>query len=429
MPNMASIENASVRAEIPESGEAISSRGGLAKILSIMCYLGFNMGILIVAAPWISRSFGLSEGGLARLYALIGCGSFGALGLSRLIDRLGRRRMLLASMLVIPFSAAMSAASTTILQFAVSQMVFFAFVGAALSATTVMLAETLPTEERAKGQGYGGTVMALGNAICIIAMPFVAGTQLSWRWLFILSAGGVVLLLAAMRIPETERWTKVAVERSSARQGFLAIFEERYRKRAYSVLAWALLSTVANAAAQTWQYFHAVVDVGLSPGATSTVMLVSGAVAMVGFPIGALACERLGRVRTLLASGIVAAVGGIAFYWGPSAHFPAPAVWLLLSLGIFSTAFFSSTVASNSALTELFPTAQRATIMGWFAVMHAVGTIATQAAIGAFAAPLGGLASFVGWLIIAATLGSTIAVSFVDETKGLTLEMSAQESM
>ena len=58
--------------------------------------------IVSVAAPWIAISFHLDGAGIARLFAWISLSALGALALSRMIDRHGRRRMILWCMAAIP---------------------------------------------------------------------------------------------------------------------------------------------------------------------------------------------------------------------------------------------------------------------------------------------------------------------------------------
>ena len=64
-------------------------------LVAMLFYQGFAVAIVSVASPWIGTSFHLDGAGMARLFAWISVSSLGALGLSRMIDRFGRRRMIL----------------------------------------------------------------------------------------------------------------------------------------------------------------------------------------------------------------------------------------------------------------------------------------------------------------------------------------------
>jgi MFS family permease len=77
----------------------------LVVIFGMLAYQGFTMSINGVGAPWIARSFNLEQSGIATLYAWISVSAIGALILSRLADRVGRRRVLLGCMAATPLCA------------------------------------------------------------------------------------------------------------------------------------------------------------------------------------------------------------------------------------------------------------------------------------------------------------------------------------
>jgi MFS family permease len=56
-----------------------------------MAYQGFTMGINGTASPWIAADFNLNQSGIARLFAWIALASIGALILTGIADRRGRR--------------------------------------------------------------------------------------------------------------------------------------------------------------------------------------------------------------------------------------------------------------------------------------------------------------------------------------------------
>src|SRR5512140_1212068 len=71
-------------------------------ICGMLYYQGYTMAINGIGAPWIAKSFNLGESGIATLYAWISISALGALALSRLADRIGRRRVLLTCMIATP---------------------------------------------------------------------------------------------------------------------------------------------------------------------------------------------------------------------------------------------------------------------------------------------------------------------------------------
>ena len=177
-----------------------SSRQFVRSVAGVLAFNGFTMSINGIGAPWIAKSFHLGESGIAGLFAWISLSAIGALGLSRMIDRLGRRRMVLVCIAGTAVSALAAALATNIAAFTVCEIALYAFIGATVSGCIVILAEELAIEERARGQSWGGLGTGLGGGLCLLAMPMVA-SHYSWRWMLALaSAMGVVAVWRAARV-------------------------------------------------------------------------------------------------------------------------------------------------------------------------------------------------------------------------------------
>ena len=394
----------------------------------VFAFQGFTMSINGIGAPFIAKSFNLGESGIATLFAWISISAIGALGLSRMIDRLGRRRMLLVSMAGTSVSALAAAVATDYAAFALCEIALYAFIGATVSGGVVILAEELPIELRARGQSWGGLGMGLGGGLCLILMPMVTSHH-SWRWMLVLaSVMGVVALRRASRlITESGRWQRAAASGTTAASSFYDVFGKFYRYRAITVLFCSLLGNIAAVAASSWAYFHLVSVVGLKPGLASGLMLVGGGVGMVGFPLGARGCERYGRIPTIFVAGVMTSLGAVAFYWGPPAHLPLRWLWIEVTYCCFTAGLSAGQVGGNSLGTELFPTAIRGAMMGWYALIGAAASITAQTLIAVLAGRIGGLSIVVGYLSLLAIPNAIIVALLLPETRGLSLEAAAME--
>jgi MFS family permease len=397
-------------------------------IATVFCFQGFAMSINGIGAPFIAKSFHLGESGIATLFAWISISAIGALGLSRMIDRLGRRRMLLVSMAGTSVSALAAAAATNYAAFAVCEIALFAFIGATISGGVVILAEELPIELRARGQSWGGLGIGAGGGLCLILMPVVASHH-SWRWMLVLASvmGIVALRRAARIIPESGRWQRAASSGTTAASSFYDAFGKIYRRRAITVLFCSLLGNIAGIAASSWAYFHLVSVVGLKPGLASGLMLVGGGVGMLGFPLAARGCERYGRIPTIFVAGVMTSLGAAAFYWGPPAHLPLSWLWIEVTYCCFTAGLSAGQVGGNSLGTELFPTAIRGAMMGWYSLIGAAASITAQTLIAVLAARVGGLSIVVGYLSLLAIPNAIIVALLLPETRGLSLEAAAME--
>ncbi|MGH7950249.1 MAG: MFS transporter [Candidatus Binataceae bacterium] len=410
------------------SDDPARARATIRALVVLLLYQGFTMAILGIASPWIAKSFGLDQSGIARVFAWISISSIGALALSRFVDRLGRRRVLLWCLGVMPFCALGAAASTNLAAFICFEILIYAFIGAAIAGSIVMFSEELPVAQRAKGQSYGGIATALGGGICVVLMPLLDSTGYSWRWLLVLDGAGILLLpVVARGLPESRRWARAAADGVATRTRFYDIFHPLYRSRAITLIICSFLTTVAATATGSWTYFHAVSVVGLSAATASTLVMVGGGVALLGFPWGAWAAERFGRVRTIVALALVVVTGALAFYWGPPAGFAWPALALGGAFCWFAVASNASTVAGNTAVTELFPTALRGTMIGWFSLIGAVGAITAHATVSLLAARMGGLSVVVGYLAMLSLPSAMLFGLMISETRGMTLEASGDE--
>ncbi len=397
-------------------------------LVAMLFYQGFAVAIVSVAAPWIGTSFHLDGAGIARLFAWISLSALGALALSRMIDRYGRRRMILGCMAAIPVCSIGAAVSTKLIWFAAFQIGLYAVVGAAGSGCVVMLSEELPIARRARGQSFGGLAASVGAGLCVFLMPIFDAYGISWRWMFVISAAGVAMLPAMARLlPESERWEISDASGITTRTRFYDVFQPLYRKRSITIIVCAFAAAISTTGANAFGYYHAVSVVGMSSAATSAMTIVAGGLGLLGFPFGAWSAERFGRVPTVVAFGIAITAGHLWYFWGPPTHFAWPLMWLSAGFFWFNACDNGGTVASNVAATELFPTPLRGTMIGWFALVGAIGAVISNAAVAVLANKMGGLSIVVGALSIVGIPAAILFGLMIDETRGLSLEMAGKE--
>jgi predicted MFS family arabinose efflux permease len=397
-------------------------------LMAALFYQGFAGSIVAIATPWIARSFHLDESAIARVLAWLAISSFGSLALARMADRAGRRRILIWSMGAMPACALGAALSTNLAPFIMFEIALNAFIGAAAAVSIVMLAEALPIARRATGQSMAGFAAAMGSAVTILAMPALAAYGLSWRWMLGAAACAIVFLpRIASAIPESGRWKLAAQEGEAARTRFYDVFVALYRKRSVTMIFCALLGAIVGEGMSSWAYFHAVSVVGLSAGSASAMMILGGGLGLLGFPAGAWSSETFGRVPTVAGSGVAVAAGVLFFFWGPPAGYAHAFLWLCGSFLFLNFVSNAATVAMNASATELFPTALRGTMLGWFALISAIGSLSAEGTISILARRLGGASAVVGWLAMLAVPSSLLFGFLIDETRGLSLEAAANE--
>lgn len=397
-------------------------------LLLVIWYQGLTVPILDVGAPWIAKSFGLTQVGVAWLQASAGASALITLGLARLVDRAGRRRVMLWCLVAGAVFAAAAASMHSIYALAAFRIASFAAVGAVGNSALTMLAERLPSPSRAAGVGHAGMALALGGATCLVVMPLLARTQYSFRGLFMLAAGGLLLApLVARLVPESPRWQAAQAAGTTASTSMTGVFSPLYRRRAIAMLLSTLAGGVEGAAVGSWSYYYGVSIVGASAATMSVLSLVATAIGFVGFRLGSRAAERLGRVRTVVAFGMLEEVAALLLYLGPARHAATAVLWLGLGLSLGAIAASGRGTANNTAGIELFPTSLRVTMMGWLALVAAVAGGCAHLLVAVLLGPLGSVAHAVALVSMLGPVSLVVFGFFIEETRGLSLEASSLE--
>jgi AAHS family 3-hydroxyphenylpropionic acid transporter len=253
------------------------ARATMFAVAAILGYQGYAFATLGVGAPFIAKSFGLDQSGIARMFAWIATDAFGVMIVSRMADRMGRRRILMWSLVATPLCAIGAALSASEPWFIIFMIGMYSFVGATFASAIVMLAEALSVRWRARGQGYGGLSVGLGAALCVILMPWLARHNISWRWLLVVPSIGFVAVPLMLRfLPESRRWEEVAARGAAQRSKFYDVFGPFYRRRTVPLMVAAFVGRLGLTAVRSWQYYHAVTVIGLTPAQGSAVLLFGG---------------------------------------------------------------------------------------------------------------------------------------------------------
>lgn len=403
----------------------------LALVLGVVGYVQTVNG---AAAPFQTISFGLDDAGIARAFGWMSLSAVGTLGLTQLVDRYGRRRLLLWCVVGLAATSLVSAFPQGLFLYVVTQIFVQALAGAALAAATVVIAEELPLERRAAGQGWAGVAGTVGSGLALGFTALAAPRLGSWRWAWIPAVLGIAILpLARRALPETARWRDASARGETAHVRMRDVFESRYRQRAAGVLGFVLLGNASAIATGSWQFYHVVHALGLSPDWAFLMMAGGGTLGLVGFHAGSRLSDRIGRRRTLAWGAVLSTVAFVAYYWVPAPPRPGAQLFALLMLaGLFavgSAAGSASMVALRASGTELFPTRLRSTINGWGAVMGAVSGVAVHFATAALAERMGGLVPAITLLALLMLPAVAAFLWLVPETSGLELEAAALEAV
>ncbi|MGI8633656.1 MAG: MFS transporter [Solirubrobacterales bacterium] len=328
------------------------------KIMVPLMFAGFfevyDTTVLSIGGPAIAAGLGVSVATFGFGVALIRLAALGSIPVLRVADRIGRRQMLIWSIVVFTLATGSTALAWSLLAFVVIQTVARIFLATEGSLASLVISEEIRRDRRGAGQALLGLVSAFGPAFASLLLLAVPHTPLGWR-LFYVAAIAPLIIVAYLRrnLAETEAFT-VARDDGRIEPGLLPRLPAAYRNRLVRITA--VLS--AGGAVQTAAFLYAselAQDVYGWRGLFTLVVLTSAPFALAGFIGGGPVSDRFGRRPTLA----VALLAGITAVWLTFSEIPIlfPAGWWL-AVGA-SSALFSVSLAY---LAELFPTELRGTL-------------------------------------------------------------------
>ena len=336
-------------------------------LISAAFFEGYDSSILALLLPNIQNTFHASEAILGVTRIPIELGLFVAFFLTRLSDRLGRRPLLLWSVVGYTVFTALTAASWNIWSFALFQFGSRIFLGAEYAIGITMIVEEYAVASRGRALGVLLTFNALGTIA--VGVFLGAGLQrgpLEWRTFYLIGlAPLVVLSLFRRRLKETRRFLeqrqrREAGERTDAEQvPLLEPWRHEYRRNMVLVGLVHMLRSVPLFGSTAWWAFYAERERGFTTGQVAVYIIVAYGFGCLGYYVCGRLMERIGRRPTAMlyfAGGILFAIVLFQVDDKVVAFFALMfAVFFGLGVGPVMGAF----------ATELFPTRIRGQAAAW----------------------------------------------------------------
>ncbi len=379
----------------------------------------YDLAMLTAALPQIAASLGMAETDFGFYLGMIRLGALPAFALIPYADRIGRRRIFLLTLVGTALATMLTAVAQTPNQFVICQMITRTFFVSGSAVAFVIIAEEFPAHHRGWGIGMLGALGASGHAVAMLLFSQIAYLPYGWRSLY--AIGVVPLLLLPFfrrRIPETARFGRQDESSAEEIKGYsltplLGLVRE-YPARALGIAFSGFLPSVGLVGAfQFTGYFTQTVH-GWSPGQYAAMVVVGGALGIGGNIVAGHLADRFGR-RVVGISLLGSVPLWVAlFYNGPSVT--VPLAWIGFLFGASG-----GRVILRALSTELFPTSQRASASGLFAILDATG-----GAVGLFLLYFGSVGEG-DFVTLTTTLGFAVllggaALLFFPETKQRELE-------
>lgn len=348
----------------------------------------------------LMRDFGMSKttSGLLGTLTLLASG-IGGVAFGFLADRVGRKRALMLSILTYSVCSFASGLATSVLMLAVARFILGLGMGGEWNTGATLVAETWPTEFRAKAISIVQSSWALGFAVAaLVAGP--VSRYFGWRAVFFVGILPALLTLWIQRsVPESDMWeeqermrwprsnmkfpgrdaaTRNAVESEAASYvsaptvesdpnaaSFSRIFQPPFVKRTFALLLFNFFGMFAWWGLFTWlpPYLSLPAEHGgrgLGVMGTTTLLVVLNLFGMFpGYLSFGWVADHLGRRKAFLLYTLAAALL-VPLY--AAARSPGA----LLVLGT-AAAFFGTGIFSGSGIigSEIFPTSVRARALGF----------------------------------------------------------------
>lgn len=428
---------------------AVAALGGL--------LFGYDTAVIAGAIGFIETKFALSPAmtGWAVSSAIWGC-VFGALIAGYISDKIGRKKVLIATSILFLVSALASALSNSLNQFVMARFIGGLGIGMASMLSPLYISEIAPANKRGMLVTLYQLAIVLGiNLVYFINFKVASYSTESWNidmgWRYMLGSEivpAVIFFIALFLVPESPRWLaskgrseealdilkkvngsengkeilseiKTTINQKKGR--FTDLFTSGTKIALIIGIVLALFSQITGINAIIYYAPEIFKEAGFDTQSALFQTLIIGGINTLFTFVAILFIDKLGR-KTLLVGGLIGMIlslfcVGLLFYLdfnsGP---------WLLL----FILGFIASFAASLGPIpwviiSEIFPTKTRGIAMSIATLTLWLGVVAVTQFFPILLNKIGSALTF--WLfMINATILLVFTLKFIPETKGKTLE-------
>ena len=314
--------------------------------------------------PTLILEWGLTkaEGGTLGTVALLASSVGGAIA-GNLADRIGRVRVLQLSILWFSVFTFLSGLTENYTQLFIARTLQGVGFGGEWAAGAVLMAETINANNRGKilsaissgwAVGYGAAAL-LFSVLYMVLQP-----SLAWRAMFLIGIAPALLVIFVQKNVEEPEIYKATRALTQDRARLRDLFAKPLRGT--TAIAWVVCLGVlgGNYTVLTWLPTYLQTERHLSSTNTGLYLMVNIIGSFLGYIIGGIVSDRLGRRRSLALFAVVGMVS--VFCYVLFASSPLAVLFLGFPLG-FAQSAMNAGIAP--LLSELFPTRVRATGQGF----------------------------------------------------------------
>jgi MFS family permease len=341
----------------------------------------------------------------------------GGVAFGSLADRFGRKRALMASVLLYSVFTAACGFAQTALQLALFRVALGLGFGGEWASGAALVSESFPGEHRGKALGFMQSFWAIGYGAAALVNLLVA-PRWGWRGVFFVGVLPALLTVWVQRyVEEPEIWrVRTAGGRSAGR--FRDLFDGDRARLTIAITLMNACTLFAWWGLNSWVPAYLRLPpvqggVGLASSTMSLFVIAMQIGMWCGYVSFGFIADAVGRRRAYVAYVLAASVLLPAY-----GMLRSPPV--LLALGPFVAFFGTGYFSGFGALTaEIYPTAIRATAQGFTYNLGRIASAAAPYTVGSLAASRGFGAAFT--VTGGAFLLAAVAWIWIPETRGTEL--------
>lgn len=388
----------------------------------------YDMGIFGQAIPQIQASFNIPEDQIGFYTAMLRFGVLLSFPIAAMADVIGRRRLLLWTLIGVSLCMILSVFSQTAAQFFILQIIARCLIYVEDMLCFVILAEEIEERLRGRALSYLAALGALGYVFSSLLYSQVNNLPHGWRDFYLIGGLALVLLIFARRnLHETQRFLahkeaqkKIAKTFRTHFTPIVALFTD-YPGRLAAVIATALPVNIAVIPAMALMSKYLQQTHGYTPAQVMVVFMTGGILSIGGYFLAGPLSDKFGR-RAVLTGGILLAAPCFMGVYLSDNFAIILALWII---GQFC--YFAAEVTFAAQGSELFPTSYRSTASGTRAVAVVLGGMIGLMAESWLYNLAGSHPTAILWLLLVAPLSVIPVLFFLPETARRKLEDIAPE--